>query len=65
LLDITHLAMAEISRRAGLSPGAVLKTVKHGGITIHQADRLAVLLGYHPSTIWGDQFYQGIAEEAA
>jgi len=33
---------------------------RHNGLTINQADTLAIRLGHHPTTIWGDQWWADI-----
>ncbi|HEU5151117.1 MAG TPA: hypothetical protein VFU19_11500 [Iamia sp.] len=30
---------------------------RHEGLTVAQADHLAILLGHHPSAIWGDAWW--------
>lgn len=30
------------------------------GINIYSADAIAIKLGYHPTEIWGDAFYEGV-----
>ena len=46
--------------------GAVETSARHKwktrGIEVHNADRWAVKLGYHPYEIWGADFYRGCNE---
>lgn len=35
---------------------------KTRGMEVHNADRWAVKLGYHPYEIWGNEFYRGCNE---
>jgi hypothetical protein len=37
---------------------------RRGGIDLYVADRWCIRLGYHPTEIWGQEFYAGATEEA-
>ena len=55
-----------------LSPDEIQRFVGHrtvnqwlqNGIELFAADRWCIRLGYHPSQIWGSDFYTGINENA-
>lgn len=55
-----------------LSPDEIQRFVGHrtvnqwlqNGIELFAADRWCIKLGYHPSQIWGSDFYTGINENA-
>lgn len=46
---------ADIAERLGITRRQVAR-LRHLGLTVRQADELAVALGRHPSEIWADWF---------
>ena len=54
LLDaIAHPPVSTLAVRVGVSSRTVWRW-HHNGLTDHQADRVAIALGYHPANIWHD-----------
>lgn len=42
-----------------------IQRLKNDGVPIHRADQFAIACGFHPSEVWGDDYYQAlIADEA-
>jgi hypothetical protein len=51
----------QIARILNINPSAIYRWRKPDvGLPIHIADRLACQLGFHPSLIWGDLWWNDV-----
>lgn len=63
VLEMFPDTRAVLARRLRMDPSTINKYVERG-LSVWQADRLAVRLGFHPSALWPD-WYECWSETAA
>lgn len=70
---LTKLSIVELMERGGYATvnelGRVigvrrhnLQRMKHDGVPITRADEFAVKCGFHPTEVWGDDYYRGLTD---
>jgi hypothetical protein len=58
LRKTSPLTVNQIAEALGTAGKNVLRW-RVQGLSIRQADKIAVGLGFHPYQLWGDSFYEG------
>ena len=53
----------QIGARLGLGRSAVHQYRRRGTVTVFNGDRLACRLGFHPSLVWGDRWWDLAVEQ--
>lgn len=53
-----HAGPVAIANEIGFCPSTPLAWWRRGDLPLDSADRAAVALGYHPSEVWGDAYWQ-------
>lgn len=54
--DVCGANMSEVARRCGVHPSLVVRW-KQRGLTVEMADRCACRFGWHPASVWGDDWW--------
>jgi len=58
LWDLVHAENAgDLAVKLGIDRSSVTRWIKHGGIPLARCDAFAVELGFHPMSVWGDEWY--------
>lgn len=64
LLDAAEITQGMLARRTNTSGHEITIAAQHG-LTVTQADRLAIRCGFHPAEVYGDLWWQHTLEETA
>ena len=48
---------ADFARQLGVPGNSVARWFKNGGIPLDRCDEFAIKIGYHPMSVWGEEWY--------